>query len=70
MAHSQSRGTWPMGKTSEAKRELDRIYELFPVFAEDPIGELRKFLLSEDVVKKYYDGLKKAGLQVELAEKA
>jgi TolB-like protein len=59
-----------MGRLSEANRELDSIYELFPHFAEDPIGELRKFLLSEDVVKKYYDGLKKAGLQVELAEKA
>ena len=59
-----------MGKTSEANRELDRIFELFPRFAEDPIGELRKFLLTEDVVRKYYDGLKKAGLQVELAEKA
>jgi adenylate cyclase len=59
-----------MGKTSEANRELDRIYELFPAFAEDPIGELRKFFLTEDVVRKYYDGLKKAGLQVELAEKA
>ena len=59
-----------MGKISEANRELDRIFELFPRFAEDPIGELRKFILSEDVVRKYYDGLKKAGLQVELAEKA
>ena len=59
-----------MGKTSEANRELDRIYELFPAFAEDPIRELRKFLLTEDLVRKYYDGLKKAGLQVELAEKA
>jgi len=59
-----------MGRLSEANRELDNIYELFPYFAEDPIGELRKFYLSEDVVRKYYDGLKKAGLQVELAEKA
>jgi len=59
-----------LGKTSEANRELDRIFELFPAFAEDPIGELRKLIWSEDVVRKYYDGLKKAGLQVELAEKA
>jgi TolB-like protein len=57
-----------LGKTSEANRELDRIFELFPAFAEDPIGELRKLIWSEDVVRKYYDGLKKAGLQVELAE--
>jgi TolB-like protein len=59
-----------MGKTSEANRELDRINELFPAFAEDPIRELRKFLFTEDVVRKYYDGLKKAGLQAELVERA
>jgi hypothetical protein len=58
-----------MGKTSEANRELDRTYELFPAFAEDPIREIRKLFLTEDVVRKYYEGLKKAGLQVELVEK-
>jgi len=58
-----------MGKISEARRELDRMNELFPAFAEDPIGEMRKFMLSEDVVSKFYEGLKKAGLQAELTEK-
>jgi adenylate cyclase len=57
-----------MGKTSEARRELDRMNELFPAFAADPIGEMRKFILSEDVVRKFYEGLRKAGLQAELTE--
>jgi Flp pilus assembly protein TadD len=57
-----------MGRLSEARLELERMYELFPAFAADPVGEIRKFVLSEDVVKKYYDGLKKAGLQAELTE--
>jgi len=58
-----------MGKISEARQELDRMNELFPAFAEDPIGEMRKFMLSEDVVSIFYEGLKKAGLQAELTKK-
>jgi tetratricopeptide (TPR) repeat protein len=58
-----------MGEISEARLELDRMNELFPAFSEDPIGEMRKFVLSEDVVRKFYEGLKKAGLQAELMEK-
>lgn len=58
-----------MGKIAEARREVDRMNELFPAFAEDPIGEMRKFMFSEDVVTKFYEGLKKAGLQAELEEK-
>jgi len=59
-----------MGRISAARRELERTNELFPAFAADPIGEIRKFVLSEDVVRKYYEGLKKAGLQAELTEKS
>jgi len=58
-----------MGKISEARQELDRMNELFPAFAENPIGEMRKFIMSEDVVRQFYEGLKKSGLQAELTEK-
>ena len=58
-----------MGKISEARQELDRMNELFPAFAEDPIREMRKFIISEDVARQFYEGLKKAGLQAELTEK-
>lgn len=57
-----------MGKTIEARQELERAYQLFPHFADNPIGELRKFLLSEKVVRMYVDGLNKAGLTAEPAD--
>jgi tetratricopeptide (TPR) repeat protein len=57
-----------LGRISEASAELERTYELFPGFAADPVGELRKFLLTDATVEKYYDGLMKAGLEDEFPD--
>jgi tetratricopeptide (TPR) repeat protein len=57
-----------MGKIEQAGRELQKAFDLFPAFEEDPIREMRKYLLSEVTLKMYYDSLVKAGLQAELAE--
>jgi len=57
-----------MGQLAEAGRELQRAFDLFPAFQEDPIREMRKYLLSEVILRTYYDSLVKAGLQVELGE--
>ena len=59
-----------MGLMTEANRELERTYGLFPAFAEDPIREMRKYILSEETLKKYYDGLKNAGMQAEIESEA
>jgi len=57
-----------MGQLERAGRELQKAFDLFPAFEEDPVREMRKYLLSEVTLKMYYDSLVKAGLQAELAE--
>ena len=56
------------GKLSEANRELEKTYEIFPEFAEDPVREMRKYFLTDDTFNKYYEGLSKAGLKNKLPE--
>jgi len=53
-----------LGRTDEARAALETMLELYPDFAKDPRGELRKWNWSSEGLAHVMDGLRKAGLDV------
>ena len=53
-----------LGRISEARAALDEMLDTYPKFAADPVSELRKYMLVEETVEPFLDGLAKAGLEI------
>ncbi|NWH08898.1 MAG: hypothetical protein HXY22_09705 [Alphaproteobacteria bacterium] len=50
------------GNREEAERALERVRELRPQFFNDPVGEMRRWGLSEEMIGEAMDGLRQGGL--------
>jgi TolB-like protein/Tfp pilus assembly protein PilF len=53
-----------LGRLPEARAALDEMLDTYPKFAADPVTELRKYMLVEETVEPFLDGLAKAGLEI------
>jgi tetratricopeptide (TPR) repeat protein len=53
-----------LGRRREANAEIDALVRAVPAFAEEPLRELRKYFLSQELADAYLEGLRKAGLEV------
>ena len=51
-----------MGREEEARAAVAKLLEVYPGFGEEAREQLRKWYYSEDLVERYIDGLRKAGL--------
>jgi len=52
-----------LGKQEEARKALQEALALDPTFAQDPAGAFRLHRAPEDLIDKFMDGLRKAGLE-------
>jgi adenylate cyclase len=58
MTHGQ------LGQTEAAQRSLARLVELYPPIAKGPRADFRKWNFSEDLIDRFIEGLRKAGLGI------
>jgi len=53
-----------LGRTAEARTAIDKLLKLYPDFAENAMDEHRQLNFTDDAIRRYFDGLRKAGLDV------
>jgi adenylate cyclase len=53
-----------LGRREEAQAALAALVELYPVIAESPRNDFRRWNFSEDLIDRFIDGLRKAGLEI------
>ncbi len=53
-----------LGRTAEGRATIDKLLEIYPDFAENAWEEYRKFNMSDELIRRHLDGLRKAGLDI------
>ena len=53
-----------LGRTRDAQTAVDNLLSLYPTFSENARSELSKWLVTDEGLNHYLDGLRKAGLDI------
>ena len=53
-----------LGRTRDAQTAVDNLLSPYPTFSENARSELSKWLVTDEGLNHYLDGLRKAGLDI------